>query len=160
MELFLKQRKWMRDRRWLHNERFFIKESCKSGTIRNPQVFWHCKRDAKCHFLRCGGTGFWYTMESQGRRNLLIGARQNLLYIECRVKGAALWDQWIFRKKIRIGLWSKSWDHSDRWREWRDWYCDAYNPWSTRWSHRCTAMFRFLCGMCCYGRWNSCDRKS
>lgn len=22
------------------------------------------------------------------------------------------------------------------------------------------AMFRFLCGMCCYGRWNSCDRKS
>ena len=20
--------------------------------------------------------------------------------------------------------------------------------------------FRFLCGMCCYGRWNSCDRKS
>lgn len=24
------------------------------------------------------------------RRNLLIGARQNLLYIECRVKGAAL----------------------------------------------------------------------
>ena len=40
--------------------------------------------------LGVGGTRFRYAMESQRRGNLLIGARQNLLYIECRVKGAAI----------------------------------------------------------------------
>lgn len=39
MELFLKQRKWMRDGAVTHNERFLSKRVVKSGTIRNPKVF-------------------------------------------------------------------------------------------------------------------------
>lgn len=40
--------------------------------------------------LGVGEPDFDTPWRSQGRRNLLIGAGQNLLYIECRVKGAAL----------------------------------------------------------------------